>query len=436
MKLKSNIFNNSILVIYLIIVLTTLFSALNWTTDHNYKVLGTKSVDLARLTANSLTITDQDFEELLSLDFNQLAEHPVSIQLNNLFINSEFDETIEYAYVITSLDDSQIRYTIDEESAEFFDLDIDTPLDYVWLLDSIVNDEIRAEAQSDPSYYDDIYRYTSIHGTQEELCHSQSAGYFMNTDEWGRQITGLVPLYTTEGTHIGMLGIDINANAYYDFLHLIYLFAILAFIIVTIVAFLIYYMYYKSLKKRMSSMVNKDKLTGLYTRNYYENYANFLIKNNNKTLESLSIILMDIDEFKRYNDHYGHVKGDYVLESVSKVILELSSQYESCPGRFGGEEFIVFLPNLTIDEGNRLCEDIRAGIERLEITHDNRRKTQEPFKNVVTISAGIVTTALNHQAIDLTSLIESADTALYQAKNQGRNQCVRFTSVAKNSTQK
>lgn len=133
----------------------------------------------------------------------------------------------------------------------------------------------------------------------------------------------------------------------------------------------------------------------------------------------LSIILADLDEFKKVNDDYGHLVGDHVLIEVTRRVRNCLRSYDAM-GRYGGEEFLVVLPNTDPTQAADLAERIRLALSR------------EPFKvggnaTTVTLSQG-VTTWVDPHPIPTDLLIQSADRALYAVKNSGRNavRCVRF----------
>ncbi|MEN9264285.1 MAG: diguanylate cyclase, partial [Gloeomargarita sp. GMQP_bins_44] len=132
---------------------------------------------------------------------------------------------------------------------------------------------------------------------------------------------------------------------------------------------------------------------------------------------SLSLILADIDFFKRYNDTYGHLAGDDCLRRVAQTIVQVVNRPDDLVARYGGEEFAVILPRTILSGAVMVAERIRAAVEQLRIPH--------PCSTVhdwVTLSLGVTTmvpTTLNSPA----ELVAAADHALYQAKQQGRN-CV------------
>lgn len=401
--------------IYLLIAIIGLFLVLNWISQFVSQNLGESVINIAKLTSASIEITDEELAELTEINFDELLEHPVNKEMEEIFEHANLSDNIEYAYVVRKLDDEQIRYEIeDEEEAEFYDLEMGTKLDYVWLLDYVVSDKLRSEAYADKSYYDDINRYTQVDDKTIELYENEESGYFFNDDEWGKQITGFVPIYTVEGTYVGLLGIDIFANDFYENRQKIAVAVGIMFVLLLVILVTIFTFHYFDYRNRF----DKDKLTNLYTRNYYEKYTNKLLKKLNGGTDSLTMMMIDIDEFKLYNDFYGHVKGDVVLAEVSKIISVESAIYPSCAGRFGGEEFVVVLPNITIEQGDELGERIRNSVEGRQLPHEKGRTNDH-----VTISVGIFTTS--DSKLSLEQLIESADVGLYEAKNSGRNRVVR-----------
>ncbi|MEL6928427.1 MAG: diguanylate cyclase [Cyanobacteria bacterium J06600_6] len=158
-----------------------------------------------------------------------------------------------------------------------------------------------------------------------------------------------------------------------------------------------------------------DPLTGLYNRRYLEESLKKEIDRAQRKQEFVSIIMLDVDLFKRFNDVHGHQAGDLVLSKVGAYLKSAIREYDlAC--RYGGEEIIVVMPDATIDNSILRAETIRAGIKALTIEHNG--KQLEP----VTVSIGI--SCFPDDGIDSEKLIDAADKALYQAKADGRD-CVR-----------
>ncbi len=132
----------------------------------------------------------------------------------------------------------------------------------------------------------------------------------------------------------------------------------------------------------------------------------------------LSILLCDVDHFKKYNDTYGHLEGDSCLKAIAGVIANVCRRPADLPARYGGEEFIVSLPDTDGDGALRIAEKIRSGVEDLHMEH------RASEKGLVTLSIGTATEVPSHGS-EYASLVRTADTALYTAKNNGRNRIER-----------
>jgi diguanylate cyclase (GGDEF)-like protein len=154
-----------------------------------------------------------------------------------------------------------------------------------------------------------------------------------------------------------------------------------------------------------------DALTGLYNRGFFDESLEEEVKDSIKNNRSLSLIMLDIDEFKSINDVFGHTIGDSVLAEIASVIKR-NARASDLPARYGGEEFAVILPNTTIREAHEVSERIRKTIEEIIFV------VQERPDSSVTISAGVTTLKGTDLAIDL---LARADKALLAAKARGKN---------------
>lgn len=130
----------------------------------------------------------------------------------------------------------------------------------------------------------------------------------------------------------------------------------------------------------------------------------------------LTVIIIDIDYFKQYNDHYGHGAGDVCLQMVASALSKDIIRPSDMVARYGGEEFIVILPETTEEEATLVAERLRTSVENLAIPHEYSSTAP-----VVTISAGIASHR-NQGDNSIQNLIDAADKALYMAKASGRNQ--------------
>jgi diguanylate cyclase (GGDEF)-like protein len=157
-----------------------------------------------------------------------------------------------------------------------------------------------------------------------------------------------------------------------------------------------------------------DGLTGICNRPFFISQAERALEASRRSGEHLCIILCDLDHFKSINDRYGHATGDFVLKrtvAACKVHLERNDVF----GRFGGEEFAVLLPACVLDVARRRAELLRVAIAGITAYHGTTRAN-------VSASFGIATTAASGH--ELGQLLAHADTALYEAKRQGRNRVV------------
>jgi len=179
-------------------------------------------------------------------------------------------------------------------------------------------------------------------------------------------------------------------------------------------------------QREMFERTVRDTLTGLYNRAYFLNQIRALSDRNAILGLGLAVLMLDVDNFKRVNDVYGHPAGDFVLKEVAAVLRE-STRGEDLVARYGGEEFVIALPVASLPPAAARAERIKTSLARRPI----RVSTDEIC---VTASVGV---AFNppDQANNEDSLILTADRALYQAKSAGRNRVVLATLPAFGSAQ-
>jgi diguanylate cyclase (GGDEF)-like protein len=166
--------------------------------------------------------------------------------------------------------------------------------------------------------------------------------------------------------------------------------------------------------KEVEELSRIDGLTGLYLRRYFISRLNneLLLASRYNTV--FSLIMIDIDFFKKINDTYGHIVGDFVLKELAKLLLQEVKEQGLC-ARWGGEEFLVFVPYQTQQQVVELAERIRKNVEDYNFLFQD--KTIK-----LTISCGI--SFYPQEGKDITTLIEEADKKLYKAKQSGRNKVV------------
>lgn len=165
----------------------------------------------------------------------------------------------------------------------------------------------------------------------------------------------------------------------------------------------------------LASLVHKDSLTSLGNRRKFDSRLEFEINRHAGTGRPISIIMLDIDYFKNYNDTYGHVAGDNCLRGIGQTIKKIVNSPNDISSRYGGEEFAIILPETGLDRATTMAEQLRAEIEALGIAHC-RSKVAE----AITASFGVLTMNLK-KPISPETAIEQCDRMLYKAKSEGRN---------------
>ncbi|WP_443699384.1 sensor domain-containing diguanylate cyclase [Pseudomonas sp.] len=164
----------------------------------------------------------------------------------------------------------------------------------------------------------------------------------------------------------------------------------------------------------LEHIAKTDSLTGLPNRRCFDVRLAHEWSRACRTGNSVALIVIDIDWFKQYNDHYGHVLGDECLRHIAELLNKNINRPADLAARYGGEEFVILLPETELAGALKIAEEVRSTIEAAKIEH--RGSTA----GIVTISAGV---ASNHQdgVIVSTDLVEKADSLLYRAKKRGRN---------------
>lgn len=174
--------------------------------------------------------------------------------------------------------------------------------------------------------------------------------------------------------------------------------------------------FYESEIKQLLRILQTDTLTNIYNRRHFDDVLHEEWKRAIRTETPITLIFMDVDYFKLYNDTYGHSAGDRCLQKVAQKLKCTLKRATDLAARYGGEEFVALLPGTTEDEALGMANNIRANIEALGIKH-----SQSAVVENVTVSIGVAVVRPT-QLSKSSDLIESADKAMYLAKAAGRNQ--------------
>ncbi len=176
----------------------------------------------------------------------------------------------------------------------------------------------------------------------------------------------------------------------------------------------------KKVEQELLEQSLKDRLTGLSNRRHFDEVLDQELRRAERLNYPLTLILIDLDYFKNYNDTYGHLKGDACLRDIARVLQEAVKRPGDIAARYGGEEFALVLPNTSVANAVLVAERVQKRVSERRIEH---KGTAIPGESFVTCSVGIYTTKPGTHETEAT-IIQQADEALYQAKTEGRNRIV------------
>ena len=174
--------------------------------------------------------------------------------------------------------------------------------------------------------------------------------------------------------------------------------------------------------KTLSALASTDGLTGIANRYGFEQCLEQEWHLAYREQKPLSLIMIDLDYFKQFNDSYGHLQGDICLRRVAQALHQHLQHLQGTVARYGGEEFVAILPDTSVQAAVKVAETLRTGIQALAIRHPN-----SGISRWVTASLGIAS-AVPTANITASDLVHEADQALYCAKKQGRDRIAYFQS--------
>lgn len=179
--------------------------------------------------------------------------------------------------------------------------------------------------------------------------------------------------------------------------------------------------------KKSQHMASSDSLTALANRHMFEESIRREVASAKRSGKPVSLLLIDIDYFKQYNDNYGHQAGDILLQQVAEVVLEKARRPRDLASRYGGDELALLLPEAELSDAVKIAESIARNVQSRDIAH-----AFSAIAGHVTLSIGVgsLTAQSRH---DGATLLERADAALYQAKRAGRNQVKGYVSSPQSS---
>jgi diguanylate cyclase (GGDEF)-like protein len=174
--------------------------------------------------------------------------------------------------------------------------------------------------------------------------------------------------------------------------------------------------------RQLQALSSKDGLTGVGNRRLFDTELDTAWNLASRTASPLSLLMIDLDDFKLYNDEYGHVSGDTVLQTIAKVLLTCASRTIDLVVRYGGEEFCVLLPSTNLEGAVQVAERVLKSVRELEIQHIHSRS------GFVSVSIGVAVALAIGDEDEPSTVVERADRALYAAKRAGKG-CYRVTEA-------
>lgn len=377
--------------------------------------LGESMMALAAGMAHHVVLGREQAEELLFLDYTALRQHPLNREFERDARELMALADIRYIYVEVELGDAA-PFRVEPGEEAVFKAAAGTPLDILYLLDAITVEEAAQEALAFP----EKERYGLLDERNQALFAERRPGWLVSEDRWGKYITAYAPLYLSDGDFLGMLGVDYDYGSYSRTL-LLYESVLLLPLLLSggVLVFQLFQLKssIRAEKQALGEAIQayKDTLTGIWNRRGIWRLLERQWRLARAHHHGVTLLLVDVDYFKEYNDNYGHLAGDRMLQKVAGMLAELTEEYQGVVGRYGGDEFMLLFANLISGDEQKLGQEILARCRTLAIPH-----AFSPISDCQTLSVGAVT-LVPGQDMAMETLFELADRALYQAKRHGRN---------------
>ena len=244
------------------------------------------------------------------------------------------------------------------------------------------------------------------------------------SDEWGVYLSGFAPIYDT-GSHnpIALLEVDISQAKFQQKMGRIFLATTVVTVLFSMMTAALLHLLFRStesmrfiqeMSRNLYELATMDHLTQVTNRRHFYKLASHAFEHAKRHDRSISIMMLDVDHFKRINDTHGHQAGDVALRGIARLCGE-ALRTTDIIGRFGGEEFIILIPEMAPDGVVRIAERLRRCIEGAPIEAEGAE---------IRLTVSIGAAHLEAGDRDLDAIIGRADKALYEAKNAGRNRVV------------
>lgn len=178
----------------------------------------------------------------------------------------------------------------------------------------------------------------------------------------------------------------------------------------------------RSANEHLAALASLDSLSGLANRRALDARLSAEWQRATKVRQPIALLMIDVDHFKLFNDHYGHVEGDEALRRIGTVLAEIAGSGTDLAARYGGEEFALLLPGADLERAIAVAERLREAVNRMAIAHADAPEL------LVTVSIGVAA-MMAHPGEQAARLIEAADAGLYAAKRRGRNAVVAHAAI-------
>ncbi|MCQ4923904.1 diguanylate cyclase [Tissierella carlieri] len=366
--------------------------------------VGSNAIILATYIANSLKISNEDYLFLKSLTFKELLESEINKDFEEMARTVMDVSNYKYIYIISRLEGSEKKYNND----------------VIYLLDAVDSVKTRREDAEDKNYYDDEIRYDIADELFKEVEKTKIPSYKVDKYKGAERVYAYVPFYTVEGNYIGLLGVDTDV---YELgkIRERYVPLITVYIVINLMIGLIAFALYRYMRKVHNDLKKErhlsgiDELTHVFNRRKFNELFIELWEQAKEEKQNISIMLIDLDYFKEFNDNYGHSAGDVMLKNIGEILEKESSKYGGYVFRYGGDEFVILFPDLNIIQGEEVGNTILKAINDAKLEHP-----YSPIGKVQTVSIG-VTSTIPKDEINIKEFFNYADTALYLSKRYGRN---------------
>lgn len=366
--------------------------------------VGSNAIILATYIANSLKISNEDYLFLKSLTFKELLESEINKDFEEMARAVMDVSNYKYIYIVSRLEGSEKKYNND----------------VIYLLDAVDSVKTRREDAEDKNYYDDEIRYGIADELFKEVEKTKIPSYKVDKYKGAERVYAYVPFYTVEGNFIGLLGVDTDV---YELgrIRERYIPLITVYIVINLMIGLIAFALYRYMRKVHNDLKKErhlsgiDELTHVFNRRKFNELFIELWNQAKEEKQNISIMLIDLDYFKEFNDNYGHSAGDVMLKNIGEILEKESSKYGGYVFRYGGDEFVILFPDINIIQGEEVGNTILKAINDAKLEHP-----YSPIGKVQTVSIG-VTSTIPKDEINIKEFFNYADTALYLSKRYGRN---------------